>query len=247
MGYIMGRKKTFMQIIKRIQSKISDNKFVLFFYKKKLKRKKHVLFHSTSFVDLVTYFEGYNRMDPQSELIKSYLGRYSYIGKGSFLTLTQVGRFCSIGPNVRNVVGEHPTSRFVSTHPSFFSTRGQVGKYFCKMDVFDEIRYAGNQTEFCNIIGNDVWIGASVTILDGVTIGDGAIIAAGAVITKDVPPYAIVGGIPAKVIKYRFSDEQIQWLLKLKWWDKSEEWIIAHAYLFVDIQKFIESLNEKEL
>ena len=69
-------------------------------------------------------------------------------------------------------------------------------------------------------IGNDVWIGLNATILDGVTIGDGAIVAAGAVVTKDVPPYAVVAGVPAKIIKYRFTESQIDFLLKFRWWEK---------------------------
>lgn len=89
------------------------------------------------------------------------------------------------------------------------------------------------------IIGNDVWIGANAIILQGVTIGDGAIIAAGAVVTKDVPPYAIVGGVPAKVIKYRFSDEVILKLLQIKWWDKPEEWIIQKLEKFTDVSGFV--------
>lgn len=88
-------------------------------------------------------------------------------------------------------------------------------------------------------IGNDVWIGDSVLILDGVKIGDGAVLAAGAVVTADVPPYAIVGGVPAKVIRYRFNEDEIEHLIKLKWWDKSEQWIKENAHLFSNVKKFI--------
>jgi serine acetyltransferase len=87
------------------------------------------------------------------------------------------------------------------------------------------------------MIGNDVWIGANVTILDGIRIGDGAIVATNALVTKNVPPYAILGGVPAKQLKKRFTDEQIGFLLKLKWWDKREEWISEHAKYFNSIDE----------
>ena len=75
------------------------------------------------------------------------------------------------------------------------------------------------------IIGNDVWIGNDVRIIGGITIGDGAIVGLGAVVTKDVPPYAVVGGVPAKIIRYRFEQDKIEELLRDKWWNKEEEWI----------------------
>ena len=89
------------------------------------------------------------------------------------------------------------------------------------------------------VIGNDVWIGANVSILPGVYIGDGAVIAAGAVVTKDVEPYAIVGGVPAKVIRYRFSPKEIYILLKIKWWDWSVEEVERNIELLYDPVKFI--------
>ena len=96
------------------------------------------------------------------------------------------------------------------------------------------------------IKGNDVWIGSRATILGGVTIGHGAIIAAGAVVTKDVPPYAIVGGVPAKVIKYRFNEQQIEKLLSNPWWDKPIRWIKEHSQEFKDIEVYcnIKHCNE---
>lgn len=91
------------------------------------------------------------------------------------------------------------------------------------------------------VIGNDVWIGSYARIMEGVTIGDGTIIAAGALVTKDVPPYAIVGGVPAKVIGYRFDEKTIEKLLELKWWDKGEDWIKAHADEFDDVNKLLKN------
>lgn len=93
------------------------------------------------------------------------------------------------------------------------------------------------------VIGNDVWIGSNVKILQGIKICDGAVIAAGALITKDVEPYAIVGGVPAKLIRKRFSDEDIKFLLDLKWWDKGEEWVIENAEFFEDINLLKEKLK----
>ena len=88
-----------------------------------------------------------------------------------------------------------------------------------------------------------MWLGYGTKILEGVTVGDGAVVAAGAVVTKDVPPYAIVGGVPAKVIKYRFSEEDIEYLLKLRWWDKAEEWIKVHAEYFENIELLKEKVT----
>jgi acetyltransferase-like isoleucine patch superfamily enzyme len=85
-------------------------------------------------------------------------------------------------------------------------------------------------------IGNDVWLGANVIVLDNITIADGAIVAANSVVTKDVPPYAIVGGTPAKLIKYRFDEADIAFLLEYQWWDKDINWLRENLSLFHDIR-----------
>ena len=92
-------------------------------------------------------------------------------------------------------------------------------------------------------IGHDVWIGADVKIMDGVSIGNGAVVAAGAVVTKDVPPYARVGGVPAKIIKYRFTPDQIEFLQQFKWWNMPEDWIRENWQMFEDIEKFAEKFT----
>ena len=109
--------------------------------------------------------------------------------------------------------------------------------------LFEEIKYIDKEKKISIIIGNDVWIGANVKIMADVKIGDGAIIAAGAVITRNVEPYGIYGGVPAKLIRYRFDREDIEYLLKLKWWDKDEIWIKTNAHLFNNIKSFIKELN----
>ncbi|MFE3890705.1 CatB-related O-acetyltransferase [Priestia sp. YIM B13446] len=185
-------------------------------------------------------FAGNNIVYKGCKLNNVYLGRYSYIGGKSKLFNTSIGAYTSIGSDVRVVIGQHPTKRFVSTHPIFYSEKNDFGTDFVKQQSFEEYKYADEKHKFSVVIGNDVWIGENVTILEGVTIGDGAVIATGAVITKDVSPYAVVGGVPAKLIRYRFSDSEIEYLLNLKWWDKDFKWIKQHTPEFLDINILID-------
>lgn len=164
-------------------------------------------------------------------LINSCFGDYTYIGLNTRILNTTIGKFCSIGPDVIISPGKHPSHTFVSTHPSFYSVNRQGQDIFCDKNYFDESAPVR--------IGNDVWIGARVIIVDGVNIGDGAIIASGAIVTKDVPPYAIVAGIPAKVLKYRFEDSEIQFLTAAKWWDRDRKWLKDNFNLFLNIKNFV--------
>lgn len=178
------------------------------------------------------------------------VGRYTYGYKDllkMFPAASSIGRYCSINETARVLIN-HPmeavtTHPFID-HPMFWNLKdydkkqeilARHGKYFdnCICGT-SPIR---NNPPI--IIGNDVWIGANVCILPGVHIGDGAILAAGAVVTKDVEPYAIVGGVPAKVIKYRFDKEQREKLLKICWWDWSEEQIEENYELFLEPEKFL--------
>lgn len=177
-----------------------------------------------------TFFEGNNRIGNYS-FFAGKMGFGSYLGVKNQIS-AEIGRYCSIGAEIKTVSGSHPTSVFVSTHPAFFSTKKQAGFTYANENLFEE-----NKKRV--VIGNDVWIGDRVTILGGVKIGDGAIIAAGAVVTKDVEPYSIVGGVPAREIKKRFSDEEIRKLLELKWWDKPQNWVAENAYKFANINYMI--------
>lgn len=213
-------------------------KLMLNIQKIQLSKKLDVIFDKGCTFDNSTIFEGYNRLGCKSSLQESYIGKYSYLSFNTKLIGVHIGSYSCIGPNINNIIGEHPTSKFVSVHPVFFSMGKQVGITFVKKNKFDEFRYANSDQQWANIIGNDVWIGSNALLLEGVTIGDGAIVASGAVVTKDVPPYAIVGGVPAKVIKYRFEPNDIEFLLNLKWWDKGDQWIKSYAEYFEDIKEF---------
>ena len=172
-------------------------------------------------------FGKYNVLYEDVKLSNVSLGDFTYIANGSKLANTRIGKFTCIGPEVMCGLGKHPAKQYVSLHPAFFSTQKQA-----QISFVTESKYE----EFAPIeIGNDVWIGARAIILDGVRIGDGAIVGAGAVVTKDVPDYAVVGGVPAKVLRYRFKPEEIRWLKDFQWWDRDEEWLRRNAALFPDV------------
>lgn len=181
-------------------------------------------------VGFSTKFEGCNKISPNT-VFDGKIGYASYIGMNCFIC-ADIGRYSCIANNVITTSGTHPTKKWVSVHPAFYSSMKQCGFSYTDKNLF-------NESTSRITIGNDVWIGASVTILGGVKIGDGAIVAAGAVVTKDVEPYTIVGGVPAKEIRKRFNDEQIEFLLKTKWWEKDPEWIKNNASRFSNIEEFL--------
>lgn len=144
------------------------------------------------------------------------IGAFSYTGPGCVFTSTKIGRYCSIAANVTIGPTQHPVTRF-STHLFTFGSLGP----FNGSEEFERIRRRDAPFKGGTIttIGNDVWIGAGAVIMRGITVGDGAIIGTAAVVTKDVPPYTVVGGVPAKVIKRRFSADIVADLLDTRWWD----------------------------
>ena len=212
----------------------------LLHYIKQLIHRKRVgnacLFAKSTTIDSESKFEGENRLSNYSVFLNSFMGYASYVSDHSFIKNTVIGRYTCIANEVMTVAGNHPVS-FASIHPAFYSTAQKLS--YVKCQKFEDFNYLDFQKKISVVIGNDVWIGARVTILEGVKIADGAIVAAGAMVTKDVPPYAIVGGVPAKVIKYRFDDETIRKLLDLKWWNKDQSWIKEHADDFDDVEKLL--------
>jgi len=164
------------------------------------------------------------------QIKNSTIGRRSYTNNYVAIQNAEIGRFVSIGSDVTIGVGAHPTS-MVSTHPAFYSNN-KIFNTYAKETVYIEFGKC--------IIGNDVWIGSKSTILNNIKIGDGAIIGYGAVVTKDIEPYSIVGGIPAKLIKYRFSPSIISRLLEIEWWKFNDDILVNNYNKFQDISSFID-------
>ncbi len=177
-----------------------------------------------------------------SSLIKSCSGKIIATGKNTYgfprvmSDDTTIGTFCSIAWNVTIGTTHHPMN-WLTTHIFPYSKRPDLYPILLEDDKLLHFDYVYPVT-----IGNDVWIGCNVTILDGVTVGDGAIIGAGAVVTKNVPPYAVVAGVPARVLKYRFDEQTIKDLLELKWWELDDE--LIKTLPFDDVPQCIKKLRE---
>lgn len=204
-------------------------KHIVKFFIAKIKYRGKCQFDFSCNIDLNSKFEGSNKIYSNS-IFNGCLGYGTYLSQNCILC-ANVGRFTSIAPFVRTNRGVHPfTFPYATTCPMFFSIQKQNGKTFAKRNSFDE--YSGIIS-----IGNDCWIGENVFLVGGISVGDGAVVLAGAVVTKDVPPYAIVGGVPAKIIDYRYDEETIKFLLDIKWWNKDVQWLKDNCESLCNIDK----------
>lgn len=158
----------------------------------------------------------FTELKERVQLLDSHLGDYSYIERDSEAIYSEIGKFCAIAAQVRLNALNHPLER-VSQHkityrPNEYFPHAKLDKAFRAKRMAEKV-----------VIGHDVWIGHGATVLPGVTVGHGAVVAAGAVVTKDVPPYAIVAGVPARFLKWRFPPDIAARITRLAWWDWDHE------------------------
>lgn len=219
-------------ILRVIKDKV--NRYIKFYQNKK--KYPEVKFNLSVEIDSSSILEGANSIGENS-IFKGTMGYGSYMGCNCYIH-GNIGRFTSIASDVQCNLGVHPYKHpYVSTSPMFFSLLKQNGQTFAQKQMFDEIKSPIS-------IGNDCWIGQRVFIAGGIKINDGAVVYAGAVVTKDVPPYAIVGGVPAKILGYRYSDEIINMLLHFKWWDKPIVWLKENYEYFSNLEEFLSLIGK---
>lgn len=190
-------------------------------------------------IDDVSIVDSMAKVYGNTQIYQSEVGAHTYISRGTCLVHASVGKYCSIAQNCRIGLGRH-TLAHLSTSPVF------TQRYNALKQIWTNVQ-EGNLFPHITI-GNDVWIGYGAIIMSGVTIGDGAVVGAGAIVTKDVPPYAVVAGAPAKIIRYRFDRKIIEELLKVKWWSLDVKELKERIRLFqnnnVNFKELKESFND---
>lgn len=177
-----------------------------------------------------------SKAESGSFLYNSTMDRYSFCGYDCEIMNTTIGSFCSIANSVIIGGGAHPIE-WVSTSPVFYAGRDSVRAKFSEFERTPVLQ---------TIIGNDVWIGQNSLIKQGVLVGDGAVIGMGSVVTKNIPPYAIVAGNPAKILRYRFDMEMCNLLLESKWWEMSDDILLEISQNIRNPKEFISQLNSKK-
>jgi acetyltransferase-like isoleucine patch superfamily enzyme len=172
------------------------------------------------------------------KIYDSTINEYTYVGKKTEIINADIGKFCSIAKGCNIGLTQHSIN-CISTNPIFTENINGTGEKWIDSNVRNSLFRTPRV-----LIGNDVWIGTNVIIMSGVVIGDGAIVGAGSIVTKDIPPYAIVAGVPAKIIRYRFGIEIIEKLTDLKWWDSDPEILKRHIDKFQNEKFTIADLDK---
>ncbi|MBP3952700.1 DapH/DapD/GlmU-related protein [Bacillus suaedae] len=179
----------------------------------------------------------WTELGPNTHIEESSFGDYSYTAGDAQIIYATIGKFCSIASHVRINPGNHPMWRVTQHHLTY--RREQYGFAECNDHEFFQWRKENSVT-----IGHDVWIGHGAIIMPGVEIGTGAVIGAGAVVTKDIPPYTIAVGVPAKPIKERFPVDIANELINIKWWNWDREKIEQYFEQLNDVESFLKKVKE---
>ncbi len=198
--------------------------YYFFKFQKKLRGKAI----SNSFIHFTS------KVEAGSEVINSKFDKHSFCGYNCTLVNVDIGSFCSISNNVVMGGGMHPMD-WVSTSPVFYHGRDSVKKKYAEFKRKEPSRI---------IVGNDVWIGQSVLVKQGVKIGTGSVIGMGSVVTKDVEPYSIVAGNPARLLRMRFEKEIVEELLSSKWWEMPDAELEKAAKYIQDPKLFLEQIRK---
>jgi phosphonate metabolism protein (transferase hexapeptide repeat family) len=171
----------------------------------------------------------------RTTMAETSFGDYSYVVNDSSIIYANIGKFCSIAAHTRLNPGNHPLDRAALHHFTYRSESYQLGPS-------DDAAFFDWRRSHKVTLGHDVWIGHGAVILPGVTLGTGAAIGAGAVVSKDVPPYAVVAGVPAKIIRYRFDARMQEALQRIAWWDWTRDQLTAALPDFraLSIEAFVE-------
>lgn len=213
--------------------------------RKKIKSAKRngSFLHHKNHVDISTSIGKGSRIMQNNIICSTTIGDCTTIGSNNVLSNVSIGSFCSIGSNIYVLDSRHPMYEpFVSTSPCFYKSLFPMPLIKAEYR-FDEKLY--NESGFSAEIGNDVWIGTNVIIIGKVKIGDGSIIGAGSIVTKDVEPYSVVAGNPAKKIKDRYDTNVIAELLKIKWWNWPLATIEDRKKDFTNIEVFLKKYGTK--
>lgn len=207
-------------------------RFIRRIYNWKIKKTAEI--HRSCIIDKNTSLGKFVVIFSKVTLFETKVDDYSYIAPGATCFHCNIGKFCSIASNVFIGLPEHPTN-YISTSPIFYDCSQALPSFFTSEK---------NEKPYLKtIIGHDVWIGFGVKIKAGINIGTGAIIGAGSIVTKDVEPYSVVAGVPAKRIKYRFEEDIRIRLLKSEWWNIENEKLCKLSEHFINPELFLQSVE----